>query len=127
VSPSAEPEAGTAAWHHGRAETHVRAGRHDEALTEVRAALALAPRHFPSLQLIDWLLVGRRRHQEVIALWTGYLAAVPDDGAAYLERGGTYSQIGDRTRALADFARACELGQSGACDILTRAGVRPPR
>lgn len=49
-------------------------------------------------------------------MWTAYLARHPNEGRAYLERGGANFHLGKRAEARADAAKACELGVSEGCE-----------
>ena len=64
----------------------------------------------------------RREWDTIIERWTQYIQAGPEDGRAYMERGGAHHHKGDRQAALQDLARACELGTSEACGWVERLG-----
>jgi len=84
-------------------------------LGKLQAAATAAPNDFRAHQALDYALAKQRRFADVIQMWTGYLAANPQDGRAHLERGGAFFQLGRRADALADAKAACELGVSEAC------------
>jgi tetratricopeptide (TPR) repeat protein len=86
-----------------------------DALTELEVAVTRAPDSFAARQQLDYALARQGRFDRVIELWTEYLAAHPDDGRAYLERGGAYFNLRRLPEAKSDATKACELGISEAC------------
>ena len=73
------------------------------------------PDDFRAHQQLDLALARKGERARIVTMWTDYLARHPDDGPAYLERGGTYYHTGHLSEARADVARACELGVSEGC------------
>lgn len=88
----------------------------DIATLEKRAAAS--PDDFRIRQQLDYVLVKRRDHTRIAAMWTEYLERHPEDGRAYLERGGTWGNLGDNPESLADFTKACDLGMSAGCGFV---------
>jgi tetratricopeptide (TPR) repeat protein len=74
-----------------------------------------APDDFRALQQLGYALARRGQFERVVELWTAYLARHPQDGQAYLERGGAHFQLRQLAAARADAARACALGVSEGC------------
>ncbi len=52
--------------------------------------------------------------------WDSYLELKPDNGKAYLERGGAYLHAGKRELALEDARKACKLGVKKGCEVVGR-------
>ena len=67
----------------------------------------------------DALAEAQQKMDKAIELWTVYIEARPDDPRGYHERGGAYSQLGDR-RAIADAKKACKMGYQPSCDVLAK-------
>jgi tetratricopeptide (TPR) repeat protein len=111
----ADPTNAQAFYWRGRA--HLKSGDMARAREDFQRAVTLDPTHFGSHQNLDYLLAREQRWDEIIAMWTEYLARKPDDGAAYLERAGAERRRGNMTQAIADVRRACELGNAQACTI----------
>ncbi len=86
-----------------------------DAIGEREAAVLRDPDSFDARRELDYALARQRRFDRVIEVWTEYLAAHPDDGRAYLERGGAYFNLRKLAEAKADATKACELGVSEAC------------
>ncbi|HSB69995.1 MAG TPA: tetratricopeptide repeat protein [Burkholderiales bacterium] len=74
-----------------------------------------SPDDFHAVQQLDFAFVRRREFQRSVELWNAYLARHPQDGPAYLERGGAYFHLRRLTEARADARAACELGVSEGC------------
>ena len=70
---------------------------------------------FREAQRKDYELARERRFAEILPIWDRYLSLHPGDGPAYLERGGTYFNLGRRAEAHADAQRACDLGVNQGC------------
>lgn len=70
---------------------------------------------FRSVQRADYALARQGRYDRVLPLWDDFLSRHPDEGRAWLERGGALFHMGRRTEAAADAQKACELGVSEGC------------
>jgi tetratricopeptide (TPR) repeat protein len=81
----------------------------------LEAAVAKSPDDLRLHQQLDYALALKNNFARVIEVWTGYLARHPEEGRAYLERGGAYFRLGKRAEAKADAARACDLGINEGC------------
>jgi len=57
---------------------------------------------------------------EVIEAWNGFLQRHPNEGRAYLERGGAYSRIRKMNEAAQDAQKACDLGVNEGCEHAKR-------
>ncbi|MBN2576980.1 MAG: DUF4034 domain-containing protein, partial [Deltaproteobacteria bacterium] len=66
-------------------------------------------------QQLDYNLARKGKYSEVVEMWNGYVARHPNDGRAYLERGGAYFHLRKMAEAKADAAKACALGISEGC------------
>lgn len=101
-----------------------KAGKRDDALrvldlaaelAAMQAKVAETPDDFRAVQRLDYDLARQNRFEEIVTLWTGFIARHPDHGRAYLERGGAYHHLGRATEARADAKKACDLGITEAC------------
>jgi hypothetical protein len=108
--------------HYSRGHQHLRSGDQRRALAEFETAVRRDPAHFDAYLSLDQLLAPRREWDAIVTHWTNYLAARPGDVRAYLERAGANRQRGDMTAALADVAKACELGSEKACGVWKNQG-----
>jgi tetratricopeptide (TPR) repeat protein len=97
----------------------------ERAQDDFQRAVALDPTHLESFRNLDWLLAREGRWDQIIAMWTEYLARKPDDGVAWLERAGAARHKGEMTQAIADVRRACELGNERACTIVQSLPAQP--
>ena len=91
-------------------------------LTVLEASAKAFPRDFYAHERLDYALSQSKQWTRIVSMWTAYLVQNPADGRAYYERAGTYSQMQQRPAALADAARACDLGISVACALVARGG-----
>jgi tetratricopeptide (TPR) repeat protein len=83
------------------------------------------PDDFRAVQQLDYQLAREQRFGPVVGLWTKFLEKHPDNGPAYLERGGAYFHLGKRAEALADARKACDLGVSEGCVRAKQLGGAP--
>jgi tetratricopeptide (TPR) repeat protein len=92
-----------------------RAGHDDEAARTFALALDFGRSDFDVNKAIDDELAREGRFDRVVALWTDYLASHPNDGRAYLERGGAYFNLRRAKEAYDDATKACDLGVAEGC------------
>jgi tetratricopeptide (TPR) repeat protein len=86
-----------------------------EELAALEEQVRKTPDDFRAAQQLDRALQRRGQFERAVPLWTAYLAWHPQDGRAYLERGGAYFQLRQLADARADARAACELGISEGC------------
>ena len=100
----------------GRREKVLSAGQLTETeLTALRAKVDAAPDDPGLHRQLDYALAKENRFDEVVTLWTRYLARNPDDGRAYMERAGAYHHLRLMPQTRADLKQACELGVTEGC------------
>jgi tetratricopeptide (TPR) repeat protein len=95
-------------------------GDYDTAQSDFAQAIECGSRNIDTFKLLDGLLAHQEKWQEVIGYWNVYLAWDSESGDAYLERAGTFKNMGNMESAIADLNRACDLKQQQACNILKR-------
>jgi tetratricopeptide (TPR) repeat protein len=82
----------------------------------LEAAIAKSPDDLRLHQELDYAISKESRDfQRIAAMWTEYIGRHPDEARAYMERAGTYHNLGRSAEAKADAAKACELGISEGC------------
>jgi len=86
-----------------------------EEVDRLEEAARRSPDDFRALQQFDHALSRRGEFHRIAEMWTAYLARHPQDGPAYLERGGAYFHLQQLSEARADARMACELGVSEGC------------
>ncbi len=84
-------------------------------LASLEAKAKAAPDDFRAQQALDYALARKGDYGRVLEIWNAYLARHPDDGRAYMERGGAYHHLGRRAEARADAVKACDLGVNEGC------------
>ena len=99
-----------------------KAGDKDGALAAFLAHIRRNPSDFNAHLAIDIILAERRDWDGIIAQWSGYLMTHPNDGRAFLERGGAQHRKGSIDAARSDIETACRLDVAKACDIAKRQG-----
>lgn len=72
---------------------------------------------FEAHKAADDTLVRYGRFQTIVEMWDGFIARHPDEARAYLERGGARANLGQGSAAIADMAKACELGLPKGCEV----------
>ena len=95
-------------------------GQRDEAIEEFKRSIEADPKLFNSYYYLDELLAANQRWDEIIDYWSRYIAVVPDNGRAYMERGGARHRKGDEQAALEDARQACKLGEQYGCNIVKK-------
>jgi tetratricopeptide (TPR) repeat protein len=98
-----------------RALAASRTDKLNSAESDLKEAIRLNPRDFPSYMLMDWVLAKRKEWDKIIDCWSAYIKLVPYDGKAFLERGGAKYQKGDYREALKDADKACRLDVQEGC------------
>jgi Flp pilus assembly protein TadD len=66
-------------------------------------------------QQLDYALSRQHDFARIAQMWTEFIARHPDEGRAYMERAGTYYNLGKQAESRADAAKACELGIAERC------------
>jgi Flp pilus assembly protein TadD len=86
-----------------------------DGVAALEEAARAAPDDFDVHQRLDYAIAAQRNFVRIIEMWTDYLSRHPDDGRAYLERGGAYVHLGKPKEAYTDATKGCSLGVSEAC------------
>lgn len=103
-----------------RARALVIDNAYDAALSDMRRAVGLEPAEYDYYLLLDWLLAKNSSWQEIIAAWDSYISLNPDDGRAYVERGGAYFRSGDIRAAVENAKLAADLGNAEGVEAYNR-------
>lgn len=121
------------AWY-GKARTLEALNRNQEALVALDKTIQLQPRFYYALQARGDLLRGLNRRQEAIASYNQVINDKPDEDKdrylhrlfqphAYVMRGATRYDLGDREGAIADYGQAITINQDFARAYYFRASV----
>ena len=119
-SRAAQPQSRQAADDYKRGVALAKDGKDGEATAAYEKAIQLAPKRFEYYEALEGLLSKRSEWQNIITLWTQFIALVPDNGHAYCERGGAYSHLHDLPNVLKDGDKACSLGYQECCDNMKK-------
>lgn len=84
--------------------------KREQALQDLVAAINLEKGKIEYYLLIDWLLTKSSEWGRVIEYWNEFIAHNPDNGRAYVERGGAYFRKGDIEAAVADAKISADMG-----------------
>ena len=95
-----------------RARAFIATNKNSKALVDERKAIELEPDNFRYVRMIDWLLAKQKKWDDIITHWNNYIELQPEDGRAYVERGGAYYRKGDIRSAVADAKTAADLGNA---------------
>ena len=119
------------AWY-GKGRTLEALNRNQEALVALDKTIQLQPRFYYALQARGDLLRGLNRRQEAIASYNQIINDKPQDNLylhrlfqphAYVMRGATRYDLGDREGAIADYGQAITINQDFARAYYFRASV----
>jgi tetratricopeptide (TPR) repeat protein len=108
-APGAPARADSAESHHAAAMDHLRAGRSQEALTELRDALRLDHDHLPSLVQMADLLSASNRVFEAYGVLQHAVAVAPESAEVHALRGRCFSRLDRWSDAREELRRALEL------------------
>ena len=92
-----------------RAIGHTEAGRHDEALKDLRRAHFLAPNDFAVLNALGLACVRLERLPEALACYDKGLAINPDFAPGWFNRGSVLERLGELGKSAESYARATTL------------------
>jgi len=73
------------------------------------------PDDFQEMQTLDYNLARKGQYSLIVNLWSKFIEKHPNEGRAYLERGGAYYHLGRIKEALNDAQKACEMGITEGC------------
>lgn len=93
-----------------KANTLIKLNELDEALSHAKLAIEYDPDNFAYYRTLDWILAQQKDWDQIISYWSQYIGLHPDDGAAYVERGGAFYHKGELRYAVADAKTAADLG-----------------
>ncbi len=108
---------------HQRRTVVLGGGRRPDAarVAAMQALFAERPDDLLVLRQLDYALAfAREDFERIDGLWTAYLARHPDEGRAFLERGGARRHLDRPEDSRADLWRACQLGFSEGCALALR-------
>ena len=92
-----------------RAVGHTEAGRHEEALNDLRKAHFLAPNDFAALNALGLACVRTERLPEALACYDKALAINPDFAPGWFNRGWALERLGELGQAAEAYERATTL------------------
>jgi len=93
-----------------RARGYTRQNKLDLAIQDAKKAIQLQPKDITGYDLIDYILAFDEDWNTIIKYWTQYIKLNPNDGHAYIERGGAYYRKGDMKSAFLDAKESARLG-----------------
>lgn len=99
-------------WVMSGAEKGAAAGASAAAAAKARGVV---PDDINEVRKMDYALSRENKFADILPLWDAYLAKHPNDGRAYLERGGTHYNLGQTDLAGQDALKACDLGVNEGC------------
>ncbi|HOK07157.1 MAG TPA: tetratricopeptide repeat protein [Syntrophales bacterium] len=108
------------AAYYWRARAYVKANQSRAAMEDFEKVVEINPRNVDAHNWLGWLAGREGRYDECIAYLNRSLELRPDSAWSRYERGRCHYEKGDRASALADAAKACELGNKEACRIAER-------
>jgi tetratricopeptide (TPR) repeat protein len=100
---------------HWRGKAFFDKGDAGSALKDFEQALALNPRDFHSISMIDYIANSERQFDYSIGYWDRFLKLEPKHDKAYLGRARAYYYKGDFGSCLKDLNQSCRLGNREAC------------
>lgn len=99
-----------ATMYHGRARAYIQQRDLNLALVDLKKAIEIEPHEIDHYLLIDYVLAKSKDWEQIIRYWDRFIKLHPDNGRAYVERGGTYFHKGDLKSAVKDAKISADLG-----------------
>ena len=96
--------------HYRRGRALVDKYKYESARSDLEMAIKLDPNNYDYYALLDWVLAKRKDWNLIIKYWDQYILLNPDNGRAYVERGGAYYHKGDTASAVRDAKVAADMG-----------------
>ena len=100
---------------HWRGKAFFDKGDAGAALKDFEQALALNPRDFHSVAMIDYIANSEKQFDYSIGYWDRFLKLEPKHAKAYLSRARAYYYKSDLENCLKNLNQACSLGNKEAC------------
>lgn len=97
----------------------------NEAVADFSKVVEVMPQNAAAHNWLGWLHSKNKRYPEAIVSLTRALEINPNNGWTYYQRGHCYLARGERTKALDDFNKGCDLGNKNSCrvlDVITKRG-----
>jgi lipoprotein NlpI len=85
-------------------------------------AISINPKHADSYCNLGLSYLNMKQYDKALENYNKAIELKQDFDAAILNRGNLFFIIGNRTLSLADYRKACDLGNSRACEVLSLAG-----
>ncbi len=112
---------GNASAYYWRARAYVSENNLEAAYSDLQKAIELKPDYFEAYFILDNAVLSRRQDwADIISYWDRYIALHPEDGRAYLERGGAHFHNGNLVEAVKDAKRAADRGDAEGRKIYER-------
>ncbi len=100
-----------------RGALSARQGKDAEAVADFKRSIELSPDDIRIYRIVDQIFSKNHQWAEMVPYWNKYLAAHPDDGLAYCQRGADYAWLHENDQALADYDKGCSLGNQMGCQL----------
>lgn len=86
--------------------------KHDltSALSNIKIAIEIAPNNIDHYVLLDYILAKENDWNQIISYWDKFIELNPENGRAYVERGGAYYHKGDIKKAVENAKISADLG-----------------
>ena len=99
---------------HASAQSLYEQKKYALALNDIKKAIQRSPKTIKHYQLLDTILLVDRDFEQIIEYWKKFIALVPNNATAYMERSGTYYHQGNLQAAINDAKKAADLGHNDA-------------
>ena len=92
--------------------------QYDKAISDFEQAIDLAPNKATPYAMCGNVYYLRKSYYNASEYYSKAITITPSDAVLYLNRGYTESKVGNKSRAVSDFRRACKLGNEDGCKEL---------
>lgn len=103
-----------------RAKAHVNQRDLKSALEDIEIAVGISPDNYSYVRYIDYILAKSRNWSQIIQYWDKYIELRPQDGRAFVERGGAFYRKGDMKSAVENAKKSAELGNLEGIEAYNR-------
>jgi tetratricopeptide (TPR) repeat protein len=89
--------------------------QYDNAISDFKQAINLAPNEAGAYAWCGNVYYVKKSYYEASEYFSKAIAIVPNNAVLYLNRGYAQFKIGNKSTAVSDFKKACELGNEDGC------------
>lgn len=100
-----------------RGRAHAEKKQNDLAVADFKTVIGLKKDEAPAHEWLGWLAMKEQKYDEAIPYLNRAIELRPDRAWGYYQRGRCYYKKNDRSKALQDVKKSCDLGYKEGCTV----------